>query len=73
MKIGKRYIYLLKVCRAIDEAHLGGLIDGRVHLHWNPHEAPEKAPKVKKEPPTLPLPFREGLELSCEPSGDADG
>ena len=72
MKIGNRYIYLLKVCRAIDEAHLGGLIDGIAHVHFNPGHGQEEAPTSKnrqKEPPTLPLPLGAGEELSCEPSG----
>jgi hypothetical protein len=75
MKIGKRYIYLLKVCRAIDEAHLEGLCADKAHVHFNPGHGQEEAPtskKGQKEPPTLPLPFTEGLQLSCEPSGDTE-
>ena len=49
MKIGNRYIYLLKVCRAIDEAHLGGLIDGIAHVHFNPGHGQEEAP-LKRSP-----------------------
>jgi len=70
MKIGTKYYYLLKVCKAIDEAKLDGMLSDRVHLHWNPHNAPEKPPIKQKEPPTLPLPFKEGDTLRCEPSGD---
>jgi hypothetical protein len=57
MKIGKKYIYFLKVSKAIDEAHLCGLLCGDAHVHFNPDCAPEKPPKKIKEPPTLPLPL----------------
>ena len=65
MKIGTKYFYLLRVCREIDEAHLCGLLCDKAHIHWN--EAPEKPPKKREEPLSLPLPFDvETGETICE-------
>lgn len=61
MKIGKTNFYLLKVCKAIDKAHLDGLLSGNAHVHFDPGSAPEKTPRKSKEPPTLPLPFPKEL------------